>query len=132
MRIRKHMVVRHQPNRSSGWQQNFHDIEEIWPRSQFTKIRAPNRSRSKTPLLEPPPLSDRFGSALVLSRVDWVRPEMVVEVSFARMGLGRVLRHIAYLGEREEKPARDMIHGDLDPIVTGYDGMVPRVFRYLY
>ena len=34
------------------------------------------------PLAEPPPRGGRFGSPLVLSRVHWVRPEMVVEVSY--------------------------------------------------
>ena len=37
----------------------------------------------KMPLAEPPPRGSRFGSPLVLSRVHWVRPEMVVEVSYA-------------------------------------------------
>jgi hypothetical protein len=32
---------------------------------------------------EPPPRGSRFGSPLVLSQVHWVRPEMVVEVSYA-------------------------------------------------
>ena len=32
----------------------------------------------KMPLAEPPPRDSRFGSPLKLSRVHWVRPEMVV------------------------------------------------------
>jgi ATP-dependent DNA ligase len=36
----------------------------------------------KMPLAEAPPRDSRFGSPLVLSRVHWVRPEMVVEVSY--------------------------------------------------
>jgi bifunctional non-homologous end joining protein LigD len=36
----------------------------------------------KMPLSEPPPRGGRFGSPLVLSRAHWVRPEMVVEVSY--------------------------------------------------
>ena len=36
----------------------------------------------KMPLAEPPPRGGRFGSPLVLSRAHWVRPEMVVEVSY--------------------------------------------------
>ena len=35
----------------------------------------------KMPLAEPPPRGTRFGSPLVLSRFDWVLPEIVVEVS---------------------------------------------------
>ena len=34
---------------------------------------------SKMPLAEPPPRDSRFGSPLKLSRVHWVRPEVVVE-----------------------------------------------------
>jgi hypothetical protein len=30
----------------------------------------------------PPPRTTRFGSPLVLSRVHWLRPELVAEVSF--------------------------------------------------
>jgi bifunctional non-homologous end joining protein LigD len=36
---------------------------------------------NKMPLAAPP-RGGRFGSLLVLSRVHWVRPEMVVEVSY--------------------------------------------------
>jgi hypothetical protein len=39
--------------------------------------------RGRMPLSAPPPRGGRFGSPLVLSRVHWVRPEMVVEVSYA-------------------------------------------------
>jgi len=34
-------------------------------------------------LAKPPPRGTRFGSSLVLRRVHWVRPEMVIEVSYA-------------------------------------------------
>jgi hypothetical protein len=39
----------------------------------------------KMPLSEPPPRGGRFGSPLVLSRVHWVQPEVVVEVSYVEM-----------------------------------------------
>ena len=55
--------------------------------------------------LRPPPRGGRFGSPLVLSRVHWVRPEMVVEVSYAEWTPDGLLRHVVYLGEREDKPA---------------------------
>jgi ATP-dependent DNA ligase len=43
---------------------------------------------------------------VVLSRVHWVRPEMVVEVSYAEWTPdGLLLRHVVYLGEREDKLA---------------------------
>jgi hypothetical protein len=35
-------------------------------------------------LSEPPPRESRFGSPLKMSKVDWVRREMVVEVSYGR------------------------------------------------
>ena len=41
--------------------------------------------------------------------VHWVRPEMVVEVSYVEMTPDGLLRHVVYLGEREDKPARDVI-----------------------
>jgi ATP-dependent DNA ligase len=34
-----------------------------------------------------------------------VRPEMVVEVSFVEWTPDGLLRHVVYLGEREDKPA---------------------------
>jgi ATP-dependent DNA ligase len=46
---------------------------------------------------------------LQLSRVHWVRPEMVVEVSFAEWTADSLLRHVVYLGEREDKPAREVV-----------------------
>jgi ATP-dependent DNA ligase len=64
---------------------------------------------SKMPLVEPPPRGGRFGSPLVLSRVHWVRPEMVVEVSYVEWTPDGLLRHVVYLGEREDKVARDVI-----------------------
>ena len=62
----------------------------------------------KTPLSEPPPRHSRFGSPLVLSRVHWVRPEMVVEVSFVEWTPDGLLRQVVYLGEREDKLAMEV------------------------
>jgi ATP-dependent DNA ligase len=59
-------------------------------------------------LSEPPPRGSRFGSPLVLSRAHWVRPEMVAEVSYAEWTPDGLLRHVVYLGEREDKPASDV------------------------
>jgi bifunctional non-homologous end joining protein LigD len=49
------------------------ELERLWQRLQPLII-------DKMPLSVPPPRGTRFGSSLVLSRVYWVRPEMVVEV----------------------------------------------------
>jgi bifunctional non-homologous end joining protein LigD len=52
----------------------------------------------KMPLSEPPPRAGRFGSPLVLSRVHWVRPEMVIEVSYVEMTPDGLLRHVRLPG----------------------------------
>jgi ATP-dependent DNA ligase len=56
----------------------------------------------------PPPRAGWFGSPLVLSRVHWVRPEMVVEISYVEWTPDGLLRHVVYLGQREDKPAIDV------------------------
>jgi ATP-dependent DNA ligase len=62
----------------------------------------------KMPLAESPPRSSRFGSPLVLSRVHWVRPEMVVEVSYVEWTPDGLLRYVVCLGEREDKLATEV------------------------
>ena len=37
---------------------------------------------AKMPLAKPPPRDSRFGSTLKLSKVHWVRPDVVVEVTY--------------------------------------------------
>jgi hypothetical protein len=53
---------------------------------------------SKMPLDVPPPRSARFGSPLVLSRVHWVRPELVAEVKFLAWTDDNPLRQVVYEG----------------------------------
>jgi bifunctional non-homologous end joining protein LigD len=74
------------------------ELERLWRRLQPLQV-------DKMPLSVPPPRGSRFGSSLVLSRVHWVRPDMVVEVSYAEWTPDGLLRHVVYLGEREDKPA---------------------------
>jgi ATP-dependent DNA ligase len=62
----------------------------------------------RMPLTDPPPRGSRFGSPLVLSRAHWVRPEMVVEVSYVEWTPDGLLRHVVYLGERGDKLASDV------------------------
>jgi DNA ligase D-like protein (predicted ligase) len=64
---------------------------------------------SEVPLDVLPPKSTRFGSPLVLSRVHWVRPKMVVEVTYLTWTDDNLLRHVVFNGVREDKPARDVI-----------------------
>jgi DNA ligase D-like protein (predicted ligase) len=51
------------------------ELERLWRRLQPLAIE-------KMPLDVPPPRGSRFGSPLRLSRVHWVRPELVAEVKF--------------------------------------------------
>jgi DNA ligase D-like protein (predicted ligase) len=74
------------------------ELERLWRKLQPLAI-------NEMPLAEPPPRNSRFGSPLVLSRVHWVRPEMVVEVSYMTWTEDGLLRQVVYLGEREDKPA---------------------------
>jgi ATP-dependent DNA ligase len=83
------------------------ELERLYGRLQPLAI-------PKMPLSEPPPRGGRFGSPLVLSRVHWVRPEMVVEVSYVEMTPDGLLRHVVYLGEREDKLPRDVIRSKPD------------------
>jgi ATP-dependent DNA ligase len=56
----------------------------------------------------PPPRKSRFGSPLVLSRVHWVRPAMVVEVTYLTWTEDGRLRQVVYEGVREDKPAIEL------------------------
>jgi DNA ligase D-like protein (predicted ligase) len=62
----------------------------------------------KMPLDVPPPRATRFGSPLVLSRVHWVRPELVCEVQFLTWTADGLLRQVSYEGLRGDKPAREV------------------------
>jgi DNA ligase D-like protein (predicted ligase) len=77
------------------------ELERLWQRLQPLVVE-------KMPLAVPPPRSTRFGSPLVLSRVHWVRPETVVEVSYVEWTPDGLLRHVVYLGEREDKLATEV------------------------
>jgi bifunctional non-homologous end joining protein LigD len=73
------------------------ELERLWQRLQPLGI--------DTMSLSVPPRGGRFGSPLVLSRLHWVQPEIVVEVSYAEWTPDGLLRHVVYLGEREDMPA---------------------------
>jgi DNA ligase D-like protein (predicted ligase) len=61
--------------------------------------------RPTSPLSVPPPRSTRFGSPLVLSRVHWVEPKLVAEITYLTCTADGLLRHTVYVGLREDKPA---------------------------
>ena len=60
------------------------------------------------PLDKPPPRDSRFGSPLILSRVHWVRPELVAEVKYLTWTEDNLLRQVVYEGLREDKPSKDV------------------------
>jgi ATP-dependent DNA ligase len=64
---------------------------------------------NRMPLDVAPPRSTRFSSPLVLSRVHWVRPEIVVEVKYLAWTDDGMLRQVVYEGIREDKPAREVV-----------------------
>ena len=64
---------------------------------------------TEMPLDVRPPRGSRFGSPLVLSRVHWVRPKMVVEVTYLTWTEDNLLRHVVFDGVREDKPSRDVV-----------------------
>jgi len=80
------------------------ELERLWRKLQ-------SLIADKMPLAEAPPRNSRFGSPLVLSRVHWVRPQMVVEVSYLTWTEDGLLRQVVYLGEREDKPAAKVRRG---------------------
>jgi len=59
------------------------------------------------PLGAPPPKNTR-GKPLVLSRVHWVRPKLVAEVTYLTWAADVLLRHVVYQGLRGDKAARDV------------------------
>ncbi len=63
----------------------------------------------RMPLAAPPPRDNRFGSPLQLSRVHWVRPEVVVEVTYLVWTEDNLLRQVSYQGQREDKPASQVV-----------------------
>ena len=65
----------------------------------------------RMPLAEPPPRDSRFGSPLKLSCVHWIRPQIVVEVTYLTWTDDNLLRQVSYQGQREDKPARQVERG---------------------
>jgi DNA ligase D-like protein (predicted ligase) len=85
------------------------ELKRLWRRLQPL-------ATDKMPLYVPPLRTSRFGSPLVLSRVHWVRPELVAEVKYLTWTDDNLLRQMVYEGLREDKPAaevrRAVPHGD--------------------
>jgi DNA ligase D-like protein (predicted ligase) len=64
--------------------------------------------QATSPLSAPPPRKTRFGSPLVLSRVHWVEPQLVAEITYLTWTADGLLRHTVYLGLRSDKPASEV------------------------
>jgi bifunctional non-homologous end joining protein LigD len=62
-------------------------------------------ARNTSPLSVPPSRKTRFGSPLVVSRVHWVEPTLVAEITYLTWTADNLLRHTVYKGLREDKPA---------------------------
>jgi bifunctional non-homologous end joining protein LigD len=77
------------------------ELERLWRRLQPL-------ATDTMPLDVPPPRTSRFGSPLVLSRVHWVRPELVAEVKFLTWTGDNLLRQVVYEGLREDKPEAEV------------------------
>ena len=71
---------------------------------RLADILAPLRV-AKMPLVEPPPRDSRFGSPLQFSTVHWVRPELIVEVTYLTWTDDNLLRQVSYQGRREDTMA---------------------------
>jgi bifunctional non-homologous end joining protein LigD len=61
--------------------------------------------RPKSPLSVQPHRTTRFGSPLELSRVHWVHPKLVAEITYLTWTADGLLRQTVYAGLREDKPA---------------------------
>jgi ATP-dependent DNA ligase len=59
-------------------------------------------ARASSPLDTPPPRNTRFGSPLVLSRVHWVEPQLVAEITYLTWTADGLLRHTVYVGLRSD------------------------------
>jgi DNA ligase D-like protein (predicted ligase) len=62
----------------------------------------------KMPLAVAPPRKSRFGGTLSLSKVHWVQPKLVAEVTYSTWTDDGLLRHAVFVGLREDKPAKDV------------------------
>jgi ATP-dependent DNA ligase len=52
-----------------------------------------------------PPRETAFGGPLALSKVHWVRPELVAKITYLNWSHDGLLRQTVFVGLREDKPA---------------------------
>jgi ATP-dependent DNA ligase len=75
------------------------ELQRLWRRLQPL-------ATSEMPLEVPPPRTSRFGSPLVLSRVHWVRPELVAQVKFLTWTDDNLLVNLTCSSAYGRKPTR--------------------------
>jgi ATP-dependent DNA ligase len=54
------------------------------------------------------PKETRFGGKLALSRVHWVRPELVAEITYLSWTEDGLLRRTVFVASREDTPASEV------------------------
>ena len=59
-------------------------------------------------LAAPPPRDNRFGRPLELAKAHWVRPELVVEITYLSWPEDGLLGRTVFFGLREDKPASEV------------------------
>jgi bifunctional non-homologous end joining protein LigD len=79
-----------------------------WKEMAHLRQRLDPLAIERMALAAPPPRDSRFGRPLVLRKVHWVKPKLVVEVTFLAWTDDGLLRQVAYQGLREDKPAREV------------------------
>jgi bifunctional non-homologous end joining protein LigD len=60
------------------------------------------------PLSKAPPRKQCFGGPLALSKVHWVMPALVAEITYMSWADDGLLRHTVFVALREDKPAREV------------------------
>ncbi len=83
-------------------------MTSTWRMKRHGRVNVQALPRAKSPLNVLPPRKSRFGSPLVLSRVHWVEPKLVVEITYLTWTVDNLLRHTVYVGLREDKPADEV------------------------
>ena len=77
-------------------------------RNQLGSRRGSRRGDLDDAVVLAPPRRSRFGGPLALSKVHWVRPELVAEITYLGWTDEPLLRHTVFVGLREDKPAREV------------------------
>jgi ATP-dependent DNA ligase len=75
-------------------------------------------ARARSPLSAPPPRKTRFGSPLEVSRVHWVEPQLVAEITYLTWTGDGLLRQTVYVGLRSDKPAEQVRREGARPSVS--------------